>query len=56
MAACGRLAGGLIRENWVLVDLLDAHRQIGTDPLERMRQMNRARLGFDPDTGEALSW
>lgn len=49
-----RLEGGLIRENWVLVDLLDAHRQIGTDPLERMRQMNRARIGFDPVTGEAL--
>ncbi len=50
-----RLEGGLIRENWVLVDLLDAHRQIGTDPLDRMRQMNRARTGFDPDTGEALT-
>ena len=49
-----RLEAGLIRENWVLVDLLDAHRQIGTDPLERMRQMNRARRGFDPDTGKAL--
>lgn len=49
-----RLEGGLIRENWVLVDLLDAHHQIGTDPLERMRQMNRARMGFDPDTGKAL--
>jgi predicted ester cyclase len=49
-----RLEAGLIRENWVLVDLLDAHRQIGTDPLDRMRQMNRARTGFDPDTGKAL--
>lgn len=49
-----RLEAGLIRENWVLVDLLDAHVQIGTDPLERMRQMNRARRGFDPDTGKAL--
>jgi predicted ester cyclase len=49
-----RLEGGLIRENWVLVDLLDAHAQIGTDPLARMREMNRARMGFDPDTGKAL--
>jgi predicted ester cyclase len=49
-----RLEAGLIRENWVLVDLLDAHRQIGTDPLDRMRQMNRARTGFDPDTGKSL--
>jgi predicted ester cyclase len=49
-----RLEAGLIRENWVLVDLLDTHRQIGTDPLDRMRQMNRARMGFDPETGKAL--
>lgn len=49
-----RLEAGLIRENWVLVDLLDAHAQIGTDPLDRMRQMNRVRSGFDPDTGKAL--
>lgn len=49
-----RLEAGLIRENWVLVDLLDAHAQIGTDPMDRMRQMNRARMGFDPDTGKAL--
>ncbi len=49
-----RVEAGLIRENWVLVDLLDAHRQIGTDPLDRMRQMNRARQGFDPETGRAL--
>jgi predicted ester cyclase len=49
-----RLEGNLIRENWVLVDLLDAHAQIGTDPLARMRETNRARLGFDPDTGKAL--
>jgi predicted ester cyclase len=49
-----RVEGTLIRENWVLVDILDAHRQIGTDPLDRMRQMNRARTGFDPETGKAL--
>lgn len=49
-----RLEGGLIRENWVLVDLLDAMDQLGIDALGRMRQMNRARMGFDPDTGRAL--
>jgi hypothetical protein len=30
------------------------HRQIGSDPLGRMRQVNRARPGFDPESGEAL--
>ncbi|MFO1176305.1 MAG: ester cyclase [Paracoccaceae bacterium] len=49
-----RLEAGLISENWVLVDLLDAHAQAGTDPLARMREFNKARVGFDPDTGEAL--
>ena len=28
-----RIEGGLIRENWVLVDLLDMYRQIGVDAL-----------------------
>lgn len=49
-----RLENGLIRENWVLVDLLDLYAQIGVDPLARMREFNKARLGFDPDTGHAL--
>jgi predicted ester cyclase len=48
-----RLEGDLIRENWVLVDLLDAHAQIGTDPLARMREFNKSRPGFDPETGAA---
>jgi len=38
-----RLEGGLIRENWVLVDLLDLYAQIGVDVLERMREFNKAR-------------
>ena len=46
-----RLEDGLIRENWVLVDLLDAHRQLGVDVLARMREFNKARTGFDPVTG-----
>ncbi|MEM9755337.1 MAG: ester cyclase [Pseudomonadota bacterium] len=48
-----RLEDGLIRENWVLVDLLDMYAQIGVDPLARMREFNKARLGFDRDTGRA---
>lgn len=37
-----RLEGGLIRENWVLVDLLDMWAQIGVDVLGRMREFNKA--------------
>jgi predicted ester cyclase len=33
-----RVKGGLIRENWVLVDLLDFCRQIGLDVLARMEE------------------
>lgn len=32
-----------IRENWVLIDLLDLYDQIGVDVLGRMREFNRAR-------------
>ena len=39
-----RLEGGLIRENWVLVDLLDMYDQIGVNVLDRMREFNKARL------------
>ena len=49
-----RLENGLIRENWVLVDLLDTHHQLGFDVLARMREFNKARLGFDRETGRAL--
>ncbi|SFS05354.1 ester cyclase [Yoonia litorea] len=38
-----RVEDGLIRENWVLVDLLDVYRQIGVDVLGRMREFNKAR-------------
>ena len=38
-----RLQGDLIRENWVMVDLLDIYRQLGVDVLARMRGFNRAR-------------
>ncbi|WP_136660558.1 ester cyclase [Nitratireductor sp. XY-223] len=39
-----RLEDGLIRENWVLVDLLDLYSQIGVDVLARLREFNRARV------------
>jgi predicted ester cyclase len=39
-----RLEDGLIRENWVLVDLLDLYRQIGVDVLGRMAEFNKARV------------
>lgn len=38
-----RMENGLIRENWVLVDLLDLYRQIGVDVLGRMGEFNKAR-------------
>jgi predicted ester cyclase len=38
-----RVEGDRIRENWVLVDLLDVYRQIGVDVLRRMREFNKAR-------------
>ncbi|MEM1036748.1 MAG: ester cyclase [Pseudomonadota bacterium] len=38
-----RVENGLIRENWVLVDLLDLYRQVGVDVLARLREFNKAR-------------
>ncbi len=49
-----RIENGLIRENWVLVDLLHVYDQIGVDVFARMREFNKARHGFDPETGVAL--
>jgi len=39
-----RVEDGLIRENWVLVDLLDLYAQIGVDVLGRMQEFNKARV------------
>jgi len=49
-----RVEDGLIRENWVLVDLLHMYHQIGVDVFSRMREFNKVRSGFDPETGAAL--
>jgi len=38
-----RCEGDLIRENWVLVDILDVYSQIGVDVFARMREFNKAR-------------
>jgi predicted ester cyclase len=40
-----RVEDGLIRENWVMVDLLDLYRQLGVDVFARMR----ALLNIDQD-------
>ena len=39
-----RVEGDLIRENWVLVDLLDVYAQLGVDVFARLREFNKARL------------
>lgn len=36
-----RCENGLIRENWVMIDLLDVWRQVGVDVLARMRALTR---------------
>ena len=42
-----RVEGEFIRENWVLVDLLDVYAQIGVDVFARLREFNKARvMGF----------
>ncbi len=38
-----RCEKGLIRENWVLVDILDVYRQIGVDVFARLREFNKSR-------------
>jgi predicted ester cyclase len=39
-----QLDDGLIRENWVLVDLLDMYAQLDVDVLARLREFNKARV------------
>jgi predicted ester cyclase len=38
-----RIENGLIRENWVMVDLLSAYQQLGVDVFARLREFNKAR-------------
>ena len=38
-----RLESGLIRENWVLVDLLDVFNQVGVNVFERLNEFNKAK-------------
>ncbi|MEM7473106.1 MAG: ester cyclase [Pseudomonadota bacterium] len=38
-----RVENGMIRENWVLVDLLHVYAQIGVDVMARMRELAKAR-------------
>ena len=34
---------GLIRENWVLVDLLDMYNQVGIDVFQRLGELNKSK-------------
>ena len=38
-----RVENGLIRENWVLVDMLDVYAQLDVDVFARLREFNKAR-------------
>ena len=38
-----RLENGLIRENWVLFDLLDVYRQLGVDVFQRLAEFNKRK-------------
>lgn len=44
-----RRDGDLLRENWVLVDILDVYRQLGVDPFSRMRELTAARQEMRPN-------
>ncbi|MAE48398.1 MAG: polyketide cyclase [SAR116 cluster bacterium] len=49
-----RLEGRLIRENWVMVDLLHMYEQIGVDVFARLREFNKAR-NMEPVGGGRVS-
>ena len=39
-----RIENGLIRENWVMLDLLDAYNQLGVKVFNRLKEFNKVRL------------
>lgn len=39
-----RIENGKIRENWVMVDILDVYRQLGVDVFARLREFNKRRV------------
>jgi hypothetical protein len=43
---------GLIRENWVLVDLLDMYNQVGIDVFQRLRELNKSKSLGDVNMDE----
>lgn len=50
-----RCEKGTIRENWVLVDLLDVYNQLGVNVFERMRELNKARAPYHGMTDDPFS-
>lgn len=44
-----RCENGLIRENWVLVDILHVYQQLNVDVFARLREFNKARPGMFRD-------
>jgi len=49
-----RCENGKIRENWVLVDILDVYHQIGVDVFSRMRELTTARQKEKPNLAMTL--
>lgn len=50
-----RCEKGMIRENWVLIDLIDVYQQLGVDVFKRMREYTYARQP-DQDRGTKRSF
>ena len=49
-----RVENNLIRENWVLVDLLDVYQQIGVNVFDRIKEFNKARNVGDINISQGL--
>ena len=50
-----RIEDGLIRENWVLIDLLDVYFQLGVDVFKRLKEFNKARILGRVSLSEAVT-